>query len=71
MAQQSPEPLTIPDAAKRVRMTAAALYAAIKQGDLRVTEKFGRKLVEIPELRRWRRQAKIGRPKNGNKKASK
>lgn len=63
-----PEPLTIPDAAKRIQRTPAALYAAIERGDLRVIEKFGRKLVDLAELHRYRRSTRIGRPKNGGKK---
>lgn len=64
-----PELLTIPDAAKRIRKTPAALYAAIDRGDLKSTEKYGKKLVEATELQRYRRHTKIGRPKNGNGKA--
>lgn len=70
MVQPTAEPLTIPDAAKRIHRTPAALYAAIDRGDLIAIEKFGRKLVEPAELRRYRRLTKIGRPKNGSKKAS-
>ena len=68
MVQPTTEPLTIPDAARRIKRTPAALYAAIERGDLIVTEKFGRKLVDLAELRRYRRSTKIGRPKNGSKK---
>lgn len=71
MNREPPEAelLTIPQAAKRIRKTPAALYAAIDRGDLKSTEKYGKKLVEVGELQRYRRQTKIGRPKNGNGKA--
>ena len=69
MAQATIEPpLTIPDAAKRIHRTPAALYAAIERGDLAAIKKFGRKLVEVTELRRYQKATKIGRPKNGDKK---
>lgn len=62
------ESLTVPDAAKKLRRTPAALYAAMHRGDLKYIEKFGRLLVEPDELRRYQRATKIGRPKNGHKK---
>jgi hypothetical protein len=65
MPRQSPKPLTVPEAAKRIHRTPAALYAAIKRGDLRATEEYGRKLIAINELRRYKRDTKTGRPQNG------
>lgn len=62
------EPLTVPDAAKKIKKTPAALYAAITRGDLTATEKYGRLLVDPDELKRYKRVTKIGRPKNGGKK---
>lgn len=61
------EPLTVPQAAKKIKRTPAALYAAIVRGDLVATEKYGLKLIDPEELKRYKRETKIGRPKNGKK----
>ena len=63
------ELLTIPEAASRIKKTPATLYAAISRGDLLSSDQYGRKLVTVKELARYCRQTKIGRPKNGTRKA--
>jgi len=61
--------LTIPAAAKRIKRTPAALYAAASSGHLETSEVFGRLVVSLGELLRYKRETKVGRPKvNGKPK---
>lgn len=68
---EASELLTVPKAAKRIRRTPAALYAAIERGDLECVRMFDKILVEPAALLAYRKSTKIGRPKNGNRKAGK
>ncbi len=62
--------LSIPKAAKRVRLTPAALYAAATRGDLQTTEAYGRIVVSLAEVLRYKRETKVGRrPKPNGRKA--
>lgn len=65
------ELLTIPEAAKRIRRTPAALYKAISQGNLVSVEKFGRQLVALKEVKRYKKETRTGRPRNGARPARK
>ena len=65
------ELLTVPQAAKQIGKTPAALYAAIDRGDLPHVRRYERILIRPAVLRMYQANVKIGRPKNGNKKAGK
>ncbi len=59
--------ITIPEAAKKIRRTPAALYDAIKRGDLAYEVKYGRVVVTVEEVMRYKRDTKSG-PRNGSKR---
>ena len=59
--------LTIPEAAKRIKRTPAALYDAARKGNLETSEAFGVRLVTLAEALRYKRETKVGRKANGTK----
>ena len=59
--------ITIPEAARMVNLTPAALYVAIARGNLKVTKQYGRLLVSDEAVKKYLETRQIGRPKNGRK----
>jgi len=54
--------LTVREAAKKTKLTTAALYTAIKEKRLAYEIQYGRVLVSLENLKAYRDATKIGRP---------
>ncbi len=58
--------MTVKEAAKKVRRTPAALYDAVRRGDLAYEVAYGRVVVSMTAVRAYVYAAKSG-PRNGKK----
>jgi hypothetical protein len=60
--------ITVKEAAKKIRRTPAALYEAIKTGRLAHEIVYGRVVVSLADVRRYKQETKSGPKSSGDKK---
>ncbi len=62
--------VTVSEAARKTKYSTASLYLAIKKGQLAHELSYGRVIVSLAEVRKYKQDSKVGRPRNGDKPKS-